>query len=64
MTSALRSLGSASAFWFVLPCLLVLAFTSVYPVGFGLAVSFTNWNWGNQFEFVGWCELRQPSRRR
>ncbi len=55
MTSALRFLGSASAFWFVLPCLLVLAFTSVYPVGFGLVVSFTNWNWGNQFELVGWA---------
>ena len=53
MMSALRSIGDASAFWFILPCLLVLAVTSLYPIGFGLAVSLTNWNWGNQFEFVG-----------
>jgi len=53
MTSALKRIGDASAFWFILPCLLVLALTSVYPVGFGLAVSLTNWNWGNQFDFVG-----------
>ncbi|MCY4260107.1 MAG: sugar ABC transporter permease, partial [Rhodobacteraceae bacterium] len=36
-----------------LPCLVVLALTSLYPVGFGLAVSLTNWNWGHQFDFVG-----------
>ena len=53
MTSVLRSIGNASALWFILPCLFVLAFTSLYPVGFGLVVSFTNWNWGNQFDFVG-----------
>ena len=53
MTSALRAIGNASALWFILPCLFVLAFTSLYPVGFGLVVSFTNWNWGNQFDFVG-----------
>ena len=53
MTSVLRSIGNAPALWFILPCLFVLAFTSLYPVGFGLVVSFTNWNWGNQFDFVG-----------
>ena len=53
MTSALRSIGNVSAFWFILPCFLVLALTSLYPVGFGLVVSMTNWNWGNQFDFVG-----------
>ncbi len=53
MNSALRPIGEASPFWFVLPCLAVLALTSLYPVGFGLAVSLTNWNWGNQFQFVG-----------
>ena len=31
----------------------MLAFTSLYPVGFGILVSLTNWNWGNQFDFVG-----------
>ncbi|MDE0049436.1 MAG: sugar ABC transporter permease [Rhodospirillales bacterium] len=53
MTSALRTIGNASALWFILPCLFVLAFTSLYPVGFGLVVSLTNWNWGSQFDFVG-----------
>ena len=53
MTSALRSIGNVSALWFILPCLFVLAFTSLYPVGFGLVVSLTNWNWGSQFDFVG-----------
>jgi len=45
--------GDGSAFWFVLPCLAALAFTSLYPVGFGLAVSLTNWNWGSQFDYLG-----------
>lgn len=53
MTPVLKSIGNASAFWFVLPCLLVLAITSLYPVGFGLVISLTNWNWGNQLDFVG-----------
>lgn len=53
MTAALKSIGDASGFWFILPCVLVLALTSLYPVGFGLVVSLTNWNWGNQFDFVG-----------
>ena len=53
MASPLKSIGNASAFWFILPCLLVLTITSVYPVGFGLAISLTNWNWGNQLDFVG-----------
>jgi len=53
MSSARTIIGVASAYWFVLPCLLVMAFTSLYPVGFGLVVSLTNWNWGSQFEYVG-----------
>lgn len=53
MASALNRIGGASSFWFILPCLLVLAFTSLYPIGFGLVVSLTNWNWGNRLEFVG-----------
>ena len=48
-----RSLNGASAFWFILPCLLVLAVTSLYPIGFNLAISLTNWNWGRQLDFVG-----------
>lgn len=53
MQVALRSIGRVPSFWFILPCLFVLAVTSLYPVGFGLVVSLTNWNWGNQFDFVG-----------
>jgi multiple sugar transport system permease protein len=53
MTAALKTIGNVSGFWFILPCILILAVTSLYPVGFGLVVSMTNWNWGNQFDFVG-----------
>ena len=55
MASPLKSISNASAFWFILPCLLVLTITSVYPVGFGLAISMTNWNWGNQLDVVGFA---------
>ena len=53
MVIAPKRSSDISALWFILPCLLVLAFTSLYPVLFGLVVSFTNWNWGVQFDFVG-----------
>ena len=53
MTSFPRTASDSSAFWFIIPCFAVLAFTSVYPVGFGLLMSFTNWNWGRQLDFVG-----------
>ena len=53
MAKALQTLGSLSAFWFIFPCLLTLIFTSVYPVSFGMIVSLTNWNWGNQLDYVG-----------
>lgn len=49
----LSKLGNASAFWFILPCLVILTLTSIYPVGFGVVISLTNWNWGNQLDFVG-----------
>jgi len=45
--------GDMSALWFILPCLLVLTFTSLYPVGFGMAISMTDWNWGNRLNFIG-----------
>ena len=45
--------ADGSAFWFILPCLTILAFTSFYPAVFGLGVSLTNWNWGTQLDFVG-----------
>lgn len=53
-----RDSGFASA-WFILPCLAVLAVTSVYPVVFGVVVSLTNWNWGNQLDFVGLANYRE-----
>ncbi len=53
MAKALQTLGSLSAYWFIFPCLLTLIFTSVYPVSFGMIVSLTNWNWGNQLDYVG-----------
>ncbi len=48
-----------SALWFVLPCLAILALTSVYPVAFGATISLTNWNWGTQLDFVGLDNYRQ-----
>ncbi len=57
MSVMLKSLNNASAFWFILPCLLVLALTSLYPIGFGVVVSLTNWNWGNQFDYVGFSNF-------
>lgn len=53
-----RDSGFASA-WFILPCLIILAVTSVYPVVFGVIVSLTNWNWGNQLDFVGLANYRE-----
>ncbi|WP_421725511.1 carbohydrate ABC transporter permease [Bauldia sp.] len=48
-----RGPSEISAFWFILPCLAILAFTSLYPVVFGFGISLTNWNWGSQLDFVG-----------
>lgn len=42
-----------SAAWFVLPCMAILAVTSLYPAGFAVVVSLTNWNWGNQLDYIG-----------
>ncbi len=39
--------------WFVAPCLLALAVTSLYPLGYGVVVSFFDWNWGARFSFAG-----------
>ena len=45
--------SQASGWWFIAPCVLVLAITSVYPVGFGAGISLTDWNWGARLSFVG-----------
>ena len=41
------------AYWVIAPAVLVLALTSLYPAFASLALSFFNWNWGVQFDFVG-----------
>lgn len=41
------------AYWFLVPALVVLALTSLYPVFFSLALSFFDWNWGTRLNFVG-----------
>ncbi len=53
MHSSLASRNRFAAYWFIIPCVAILAVTSLYPVGFGLGVSLTNWNWGNQLDYVG-----------
>ena len=45
--------SQASGWWFIAPCVLVLAITSMYPVGFGFGISLTDWNWGARLSFVG-----------
>lgn len=48
-----RTQSGNGAIWFILPCLGILTLTSIYPVVFGVVISLTNWNWGNQLDFVG-----------
>ena len=45
--------SSRVAYWVIAPAVLVLALTSLYPALASLALSFFNWNWGVQFDFVG-----------
>ena len=45
--------NTSSGLWFILPCLLILAVTSIYPLVFGFGVSLTDWNWGGRLSFVG-----------
>lgn len=41
------------AYYFIAPAVLILAITSLYPSIYSAALSLYNWNWGNQFDFVG-----------
>ena len=41
------------AYVLITPALLILALTSLYPAIYSLILSFFNWNWGIQFDFVG-----------
>jgi len=38
---------------FVLPAVVVLGLTSVYPTVYSIYMSFFDWNWGERFNFVG-----------
>ena len=38
---------------FLLPCILILAFTSLYPICYSIYYSFFNWRWGDEKDFIG-----------
>ena len=40
-------------YFFLLPSILILAFTSFYPICYSIYYSFFNWRWGNEKDFVG-----------
>ena len=40
-------------YYFLIPSIILLAFTSIYPLFYSLIHSFYNWNWGEQRDFVG-----------
>ena len=40
-------------YFFILPTILILAFTSLYPICYSIYYSFFNWRWGNEKDFIG-----------
>ncbi len=40
-------------YFFLLPSILILAFTSLYPICYSIYYSLFNWRWGNEKDFVG-----------
>ena len=40
-------------YFFILPSILILAFTSLYPICYSIYYSFFNWRWGNEKDFAG-----------
>ena len=44
---------NSTGYYFHLPSIIVLGFTSVYPAIYSFILSFYNWNWGTQQDFVG-----------
>ena len=38
---------------YVLPAIIILGLTSIYPILYSAFMSFFNWNWGNRMDFVG-----------
>ena len=47
------SAPSRTAYCLIAPAILILAVTSLYPAVFSFVLSFFNWNWGVQFDFIG-----------
>jgi len=39
-------------YFFILPSILILAFTSLYPICYSIYYSLFNWRWGNEKDFV------------
>jgi len=46
-------LKNSTGYYFILPSVIILGFTSVYPALYSFILSFYNWNWGTQQDFVG-----------
>jgi len=44
---------NSTGYYFLFPSVIVLGFTSVYPAVYSFILSFYNWNWGTQQDFVG-----------
>ena len=44
---------NSTGYYFLLPSIIVLGFTSVYPAIYSFILSFYNWNWGTQQDFIG-----------
>ena len=40
-------------YFFLLPSILILAFTSIYPICYSIYYSFFNWRWGDEKDFIG-----------
>lgn len=43
----------APGYLFVIPAIVVLGITSIYPVVYSIVMSFFDWRWGNTMDFVG-----------
>ena len=44
---------NSTGYYFILPSVIILGFTSLYPALYSFILSFYNWNWGTQQDFVG-----------
>ena len=49
---------------FLVPAIVILGLTSVYPTLYSIYMSFFDWNWGQRFDFVGlanYVEVCRPA---